>query len=221
MEAQMIQTLLDPGLVLNGPDGMSCFPACIQMVMRSKNGIGVPSFNEMDAISRRSEGKYTWEYALLAYLARCGFQVRLFSLLDLQKLAANPRDYLVEFYGDEVGADQADNSDLAHLSEDVKAFQGEAGAEWKNAIPDDQTVRSEILAGRYVIPIINQRILQADAGYVAHSVVVYGVSNRGVTIHNPGPPATAANEIAWDLFRKAWEYPSPDTRMMISVGSPT
>jgi len=209
--------LRNPGLVLNGPDGMSCFPACVQMVMRARNGVEVPSFRAMDRISRRSEGKYTWEYALLSYLAKSGFEVSVFTRLDFTKLSKAPASYLIEFYGEEVGRDQATNSDLENLSEDIEDFLGQENARWIDAEPTQETLRSELERGCYIIPIINQRILQADAGYVSHAVVIFGVSEEGVTLHNPGPPATEASEVAWDLFNKAWEYPDKSKRMLISV----
>jgi hypothetical protein len=216
----MVEILLDdPGLVENAADGTACFHACIQMAMRLKKTADVPSFQDMDQMMRRAPGKYAWEYALLSELIRRNFAVKFIQNFDLQKFVEEPEGYLLEFYGQEAGKIQIENSDLDTVVEDAKNFLECASNHrcLEQRTPSLDDVKGLLRQGYLLIPLINQRILQADPGYAAHYIVIFGFSDRGVRIHNPGPPATRASEIDWTLFERAWSSPQESARNLIAI----
>ncbi len=212
--------LKNPGLVENGPDGASCFHACIQMAMRTKSGGHVYSFQEIDAIQKRSPGFYSWEYAMLDRLSQEGFLCEVISAFSLERFVREGAAYLIEYFGEASAKDQIEHTeDLAAVIDFARQYMMRKTAKYDERIPTLDDVRTAIDNGWYLIPTINQRILQADPDFAMHSVFAYGYSERGVRIHNPGPPATEASEIAWDLFEKTWSSPKESSRQMIKIKS--
>jgi hypothetical protein len=207
----------NPGLVPNGPDGKSCFLSCSQMLFRTLPGIRVPSFAELDELLHRKEGEFSWEYPLLNYFAGVGFEVRYFSTFNLHRFVEEGNPYMYEYFGPEAAENQIKNSDIDQARADTKAFLSDLHVEIIPAVPQLADIRSLLQGGFYLIPYVNQKILQADEGYVAHTVFIYGFSPRGVRIHNPGPPATEASEIAWPLFEKAWSSPTAGARILFAA----
>jgi hypothetical protein len=208
---------LNPGLVPNDRDGKSCFLACSQMLLRTQHGVAVPSFDQLSRIIHRKPGQYSWEYAMLTYFASVGFSVRCITTFDLKRLCDEGNSYMYEYFGAEAAEDQIRNSDMDQVRKDMREFLEAPGVDVISRIPEQSDVKSLLAEGFYLIPYVNQRILQADPGYVAHTVFVYGFSSRGVRLHNPGPPATEATEIAWDLFVKAWSSPKDESRILFAA----
>ncbi|MDP9196852.1 MAG: hypothetical protein M3O22_08865, partial [Pseudomonadota bacterium] len=176
----------NPGLVENDVDGVSCFLACSQMVFRTKTGIKVPSFQELGDIIGRKEGQYSWEYGMLAYMARNGFDVEFISTFNLERLVKEKNSYMYEYFGEEAADDQIKNSDMDQGIKGIEGFLSSKKKKIACRVPTKNDIVNLINEGFYIIPYINQRILQADPGYVAHTILVYGYSDRGVRVHNPG-----------------------------------
>lgn len=208
--------LPNPGLVENSADAEHCVHACFQMLFRTNRGATVPSFADLDLMMDKVPGKYTWEYALLGSMANSGFDVKIIWEIDVEHLAADPAAFLIKHYGPTVGQEYIDNSDLPSVQRGAVALQ-RSHATIERRSPDVADVVRLLQDGYYLTATINQRVLQADPGYVAHSIVIYGASRRGIRIHNPGPPATEASEITWDLFEKAWAYPTSAARNIMAV----
>lgn len=212
--------LTNPGLVENAPDETSCYLSCIQMVMRTKNGGRVYSFDEMDDIQKRPKGCASWEFALLQHLAREGFDCVMIAAFSLARFVKEGEAYLNEFYGKEAAAYMLDHTDdLSVVIDFARQFLEYPQAKYEERVPTLDDVRKAIDEGFYIIPMINQRILQADPGVAMHSVLIYGYSNRGVRFHNPGPPSTEASEITWEMFDKAWSSPQESSRQLILMKS--
>ena len=194
--------LPDPGLVLNSPDEEHCVHACFQMLYRAVGGISVPSFIEFDRHFEKIKGKYTYEFNLIAEMTR-DFDVKIIWALDMSLLASDPAKEILRHFGTDIGQKYIDNSDLPTLSRHAKRLAA-TSVEMQVRPATRNDIFHCIEQGYYLTATINQRVLQADPGYVAHTIFIYGVSSRGVRFHNPGPPATRASEIAWDLFERAW-----------------
>lgn len=209
--------LLDPGLVENDLDGTSCFLACIQMALRTKLGAAVPSFSDLAAIIHRAPGQYSWEYAMLTHLGQTGFAVRYITTFDPRRLYLEKDRYLNEFFGTEAAADQIAHSDMDSVYNDARIFAESSPVPREVRVPTKQDITSLINSGWYLIPYVNQRILQADLGYAAHMIFLYGYSPRGIRFHNPGPPSTSDSEVTWDLFMKAWSSPSDTARILMAI----
>ncbi len=196
-------TLPDPGLVLNSADAEHCVHACFQMLYRTRGGYAVPSFADLDDSFGKVPGKYTYEFNLLVDMADTGFEVEVVWALNMESLRDDPAAEFVRHFGEEVGGEYIANTDLTLLSSHARRMAKSQVV--RHVRPATQAdVFRYLSEGFYLMATINQRVLQADPGYVAHSIFVYGASKRGIRFHNPGPPATASSEITWDLFEQAW-----------------
>lgn len=206
----------DPGLVENSERAEHCVHACFQMVFRTLRGGSVPSFIELDQLMNKRPGKYTYEFALLAEMPSRGFETHIIWALDLSELNADPAAFLFRHYGPEVGKVTTANTDLNQLSVDAKLLAASKSVSILQRPASRADVVNLITEGFYLICTVNQRVLQADPGDVAHNILVFGFSSRGVRIHNPGPPSVSAAEIAWDLFDRAWAFPSDRARNLLA-----
>jgi hypothetical protein len=136
---------------------------------------------------------------------------------DVNRFLSSKEEYLLTYLGEEVGADQIAKSDLKVVESDLRAIVALKPNCFLVQEPTLEDIRKYIEGGWYCLCNVNQRILQADDGYVGHMLFVYGVSSRGLRIHNPGPPATRATEIPWKVFDKAWSYPTASVRNILAV----
>lgn len=216
LSSRLTVLLDDPGLVENSAVAEHCVHACFQMVFRTLRGGSVPSFQELDKLMNKRPRRYTYEFALLAEMPRLGFDTRIVWDLDLLQLCTEPAQFFVQHYGPEVGNVTIENTDLEQLKLDARRLADckDVVIQHRPATRDDLVTYLE--GGYYIMCTVNQRVLQADPGYVAHSILVFGCSPRGVTIHNPGPPSVSRAEIAWDLFDRAWAYPSGSARNVLA-----
>lgn len=206
--------LRDPELVANDADGMSCLHACVQMVMRARPDGRVFSFEEINKILRRKQGKYSWGYAIFEALGNEGFKVKSISNFSTEDFVRNGAAYLLDYYGTEAGTIQIANSDLPVVLDDAKRFLENGNVESQRRTPTLDDIRASIHDGGYVIPLVNSRLLKSETGYAGHFVLIYGYDETGVIFHDPGLPAQAARRMAWRDFDKAWSSPSESHRSM-------
>lgn len=208
--------LLDPGLVENSDTAEHCVHACFQMLLRTRRSYEVYSFSKLDEIMHKVQGKYTFEYNLVAEMPNLGFKTEIIWEFDLLKLSTEPEKFFLEIYGEEVGKITIENSDLEILKLDAKKLNESEKVQIVKRFATFEDIKTKILEGYYILCTINQRVLQADPGYVAHTILVYGFNDRGVIIHNPGPPSNASAEIPWNLFDKSWAYPDIHARNIMA-----
>ncbi len=186
------------------------------MIFRTRIGGGVPSFDELSALMHKRVGKYTYEFALVADMPNRGFETKVIFDLDLDSLASDPTAFLVRHFGREVGPQIIANTDLDQLKADSAVLAAARGItiERRPAIRED--IPHLIKEGFYLLATVNQRVLQADSGYSAHTIFIYGCSPRGVIVHNPGRPGLRGVEISWGLFDRSWAFPDEGARNILA-----
>ncbi|MGX5858285.1 hypothetical protein ACWKW6_31805 [Dyadobacter jiangsuensis] len=162
------------------------------------------------------KGKYTFEYNLVAEMPKLGFKTEIIWEFDLLRLSTDPENFFLESYGEEVGAVIIENSDLDILKGDARRLHESEDVTFIQRHATFEDIKSRISEGYYLLSTINQRVLQADPGYAAHTILIYGFNDRGVIIHNPGPPSNESAEIPWDLFDKSWAYPDEHARNILA-----
>lgn len=205
-------TLPDPGFVPNTADKMHCFQATLLMAMRARPHSSIPSIEELDNSIGTTQGKYSWPYAGLTLLNNMGFDVILWEAFDPAALVAGGEQYILDFFGEEVGTDQIANSDLPKLISDARKSLSSKSIQMRHSVPEFEDLQRLIKDGYYLNIGVNQRILQGDTGYVGHGIFAFGCSDDSVIVHNPGPPAQAYSEISQYLLDRAWSYPDRRAR---------
>lgn len=213
--------LRNPGFVPNMKDLAHCFQACLLMAMRSSFYLEIPSIITLDRHLDEVPGKYSWPFAGLRYLGERGFSTVFHGQFDISRFVLKPETYLLSFYGGDEGNDQIQNSDLPSVVKAAKDFMESDVSIIDKSEPNLMSIRSMIDDGYYVIPEVNQRVLQGDwSGYVGHFIFVYGYNENGVIAHNPGPPPMQSSEISWYMLDRAWNYSKKDSRYLCAVRPP-
>ena len=212
--------LPDPGFVPNTPDFKGCFKAVLLMAMRAAPHAAIPSMSELSDLLNDPVGKYSWPFAGLSYLDSLGFETIFWSELSISALAKDPEVELLRHYGEEVGRDQIENSDLEQLIESAKEFLGKPNSQVKTNFPKFSDVKGLLEDGFYLNFEVNQKLLQGDPGYVGHGIFVFGYTNQSVIAHNPGPPPVVNSEIPWYTLDRAWSVPNESGRILIGMKPP-
>lgn len=208
--------LYDPGCVGNASDGMSCMHACIQMVMRTRQGGRVFSFDEINTILRRKPGLYSWSYAIADAVSQQGFSVRSVSTFATQRFVMEGAAYLRERYGLEAGAVQIAHTDLPTVVDDARKFLENSSIERQERVPEMEDLCRLLDEGWYVVPLVNSKRLNDQDGYSGHFVFVYGYDASDVIFHDPGLPPLVSRRTSWDAFEQAWSSPTKSVRSLMA-----
>lgn len=199
----------------NLADGTHCYQAALKMILTHWTG-GEPSFDDLDRLSGKREGKWTWPTASLIWLMEQGFELKLIETFSFEDFAKEGKNYLVRKCGQEVADAQEQNSDLPREQELAVQFVKKGGRvdfripEWKdleNLFKDDYLM----------ICNINANCLYNHPGYSGHFVVPVTMDEESVTLHDPGLPPAPFLKVSREQFEKAWAYPTPDDKNILGI----
>ena len=199
----------------NTPDDTHCLQAALKMVLKYFEPNKDYSWEELERITAKVEGMWTWQYAMMIWLTENGFDVTQISLFDDTRFSKEGYDYMVEFSGKERADANRTRSDLAQEQRLAKKITGYASKQMREAELDD--IKRFLEKGYLVICSVNFRVLSEKDGYVGHSLVVKGFDDRGFIVHDSGLPPVKNRNIDYDKFEKAWGYPTRSQRNLIAI----
>jgi hypothetical protein len=200
------------------PDDTHCFQAALRMVATRFRPQLDCSWELLEVVTGKVEGVGTWPFAGYTWLREQGLDVTNVELMDNARFAAEGETYLAELFGPELAAAGARGADLARVQREAAVFVDRVRQETR--IPTADDLRRAIESGGLVICNVNSRALNGREGYLGHFVVVKGFDGEGLVIHDPGPPATANRKVGFELFEKAWAYPSATAKNVVAVREP-
>lgn len=199
----------------NTPDDTHCFQAALKMVLKYFQPEKDYSFEELDKVTAKVEGMWTWPYAGLIWLAENGFEVKSISLMDRMRFANEGYEYLVEFYGTEKADANRKHSDLEQEQRLARLFEEKKMSETRLCDMDD--IKRFLDEGYLVKCTVNARTFGNKGGYAGHAVIVKGYDADGFIIHDPGLPPIENRKVPYDLFEKAWAYPDERSRNITAI----
>jgi hypothetical protein len=199
----------------NTPDDTHCFQATLRMVLKYFMPEQDFSWKQLDKITAKQPGMWTWPMAGLCWLTENGFDIVNIESFDYQRFCIEKEDYLIEKFGADIASIQAKNSVLPEEVEWARKFLSLVPSE--NRLPAFEEVISLASEGYLVIVNLNARALNQKKGYVGHFVIVVSASNDSLAIHDPGLPAYKNRIIARKLFMEAWDYPDKTARNLIAI----
>ncbi len=201
----------------NTPDNFHCFQAALRMVLAYHVPTRTYDWEELDRLTAHT-ANYTWPSAGLLYCASIGLEVFVIDDTDYKRFSSEGYDYLLEQLGREVAEDQRKNSDLAQEMRYAKELISSIPIEKR--IPSRRDLHERLATGALVISNVNSRALEGQEGYAGHFVVVIGVDDDGVWLHDPGLPPLENRFVSWDRFHRAWSYPNPQARNIMALWLP-
>jgi hypothetical protein len=194
--------------VSNTSDDTHCFQAGLYMLILYFWPDEKYTFEELDKISAKVEGLWTWPTAALLWLQNKGVEILIREVFDNKRFVDEGGDYLIEFYGSEVAHEQIKHSDIIQERRLMK--QAIQKLKIQKKIPSIKDI-AELLQKKYLICCnVNSKALSGKSGYVGHFVVVYGIDadKELLYMHDPGLPPRPNREVNFKDFERAWAYPN-------------
>jgi len=206
--------MLDIPFYANTPDDTHCFQAALKMVLKYFLPQQEFNFEQLDKMTAKVEGKWTWQMAGLLWMKKNGFDVLDFENFNYTEFINRGGDFLLEEYGEDIGRIMIDNSIISQEFEYAKQLLQEISIQTgKISIQDIERV----LQKKYVpICLINAQALNGKKGYVGHFVVVKGIENNNLILQDPGLPPIENRKVSFEDFGKAWAYPTEKEKNIIA-----
>ena len=170
----------------NTSDNTHCFQAGIKMVLKHFEPEQDYSLEELDRLSAKKEGLWTWPTAMTLSLYNMGYEVIAWEDFDYPSFIDNPEQYLFKKCGKEVAKEQISHSDLVQEKWFMQEFM-KVGT-WKRVIPTQQNIKKFLREGFLVCCNVNAKTLNHKKGYEGHFVIVIGWDDDGIILHDPGLP---------------------------------
>ncbi|MBI4212297.1 MAG: hypothetical protein HY540_06635 [Deltaproteobacteria bacterium] len=199
----------------NTGDGTHCWQAALKMVLAVFEPDREYSYDELDRISEKSPGKWTWPTAAMLWFLKRGYELQLIEDFDYGAFAEQGEDYLLERCGKEVGQAQIANTDLAKELGFAREFSTIAPLDVR--IPGFEDLKAMLEQGYGLICNINGAMLSGQKGYAGHFVVITGMTQHDITLHDPGLPPQPHLQVPRHVFDRAWSYPTPRDRNLLAI----
>lgn len=194
----------------NLPDNTHCYQAGLKMVLKYFEPENEYSWEELEKLTGKVEGLWTWPQQTSIWLSRKGYEIIDIDEYDTKLFVEEGGQYLIERYGKEVGEAQIKHSDIKHEQEVQKEYLNLNLQE--NRIPDFTDIENLLNKGFLIGINVNSKILADKEGYSGHFVIVYEINKDNITFHDPGLPGKEAMTISLEKFEKAWAYPDEKSK---------
>lgn len=194
----------------NTPDNTHCNQAVIKMML----GYYFPKkhydWAQLDAMTGKREGLWTWPMKGWLTLSQRGLNVTYYGTFDYRQFIAKGGEYLLEKYGSEVGQAQIDHSDIPYEVEITKDLLTQINQ--VKLVPDLEHIEQFIVQDSLILCNVNYFPLYDRPGYAGHLVLIYGIDENFVYLHDPGLPPNPHAQIPIDRFLRAWNYSGAENK---------
>jgi hypothetical protein len=209
--------MINKGLTFypNTPDDTHCFQAALKMVLKYFYPREDYSFEDLDKITAKVEGLWTWPTAGILWLKNKGMKVKVIEIFDFKKFVKKGGQYIIDEFGATVGQEQIDHSDIAQ--EQVLAMNYIKKVSIEKRIPTISELRTLLENGYLPICNVNSEKLNRKEGYTGHFVIVKGYDEHGFVIHDPGLPPLKNRKVTNNEFDQAWAYPDEKAKNIIAI----
>jgi hypothetical protein len=194
----------------NTEDDTHCYQAAIASVLKYFQPNKSYSFKDLDKMSAKKEGLWTWQTQMIINLLKEGFDVVDIDSFDILAFVKDGGEYLRKKYGDEVAKQQIKNSDIVQeqrlYAEYLKLNKH------IQRIPKIDDIKSLLAKGYLVVCNINSRALSNKDGYVGHYVVIFQADDKDIYFHDPGLPPLSNRKETIENFTRVWAYPNVEAK---------
>jgi hypothetical protein len=189
--------------VSNTPEDKQCLQASYAMIRQHFEPELRIEWDDWADITGFVPGKGTWSMAGLMWFQDNGYEVVHIADFDYADFALRGPEYLVETLDEEVANWNIKYTDF-HI-EQGRARRFLASGIWVKRHARIQDVRSYLEEGFLIKCSVNLNKLNGKQGYLSHAVVVKGITDAEVILHDPGLPAYPNRHVSFELFQEAWK----------------
>lgn len=199
----------------NTPDDTRCVQACFKMILKYFQPEKDYSWEELDIATAKPKDFGTHYVAGSLWMKQNGYDVYILDSEDHKAFIEKKGEYLEKRYGKEFADVIVQNTNMENEVEYAKELLN-TNIHTKG-LPNFDTIK-DLLEKKYLlICIINHSMFfDNEDSYDPHVVVIKGITNDHVIMHDPGPPAAENLEMSFEKFDKAWSF--PDTNMRNVLG---
>lgn len=199
----------------NTKDNTHCYQAVLKMILKYYYPQEEYLWDKLDRITAKVKNLWTWPMSGLIWLKRKGLNIKVIEPFDYRAFINKGEQYLIEEYGDKVATEQIKHSNIQQERKIAKKFLKEIKV--KSRIPDIDDIKKLILENYLLICNINAKTLENKTGYEGHFVLVKGIDNEQVYLHDPGLPPVENRAVNLTNFMKSWAYPNKKAKNIIAV----
>ncbi|MDA1316646.1 MAG: peptidase C39 family protein [bacterium] len=201
----------------NTPDNTHCFQAVIKMIAKNYWPDTNYSWDDLDHITEKKAGLWTWPMAGYIWLANKGLKIESSSIFDFHGFYSEGYDYFLRTFGKEIADGQYEHTDMKQGQMLAEQFVTHNGIVHKAEIPSNSNIQAKLKNGYLVVCNLNQYALNQKEGYSGHFVLIYDYDDKGLTMHDPGLPSYEARHVSYDVFGKSWAYPDGKARNLTAI----
>ena len=201
----------------NTKDGLHCVQACLKSVLKFYFPNKNYSFQYLDKVTAHKKGMYTWDYAMLLFLTRKGFDIVYIVDHNLKEFSKKGERYLESIWTDEVFQDQKKYSNfkqeqrlVALLVKNRKINISERSAKFSDF--------TSLFKKDYILMVAANSLSLGDIkGYSPHMVLVTNITKNFIYFHDPGNPPFPNRKTSIKKFWQAASYPDNSSVDLIAV----
>ena len=201
----------------NSKDDFHCVQACLKSVLKIYFPEKSFSFKYLDKVTAHKRNKLTWDFAVLLFLLKMGFDIVYISNFDYKKFAKQGEKYLQFLWRDDIYQYQKKYSDLKQeqrlatkLAKNKKISFSKRPARFSDL---KRLFKNEYLA----VVAINPFVLDGENEYGSHLVLITNITKNFIYFHDPGNPPIANRKTSIKRFWKAARYPDNNSVDLIAV----
>lgn len=188
----------------NTEDDTHCFQAVLKSILKYYFPEKEYTWEELEQISNKPPGKWSWEMAGLVFLKRLGLEVKNVRVFDYPAFIERGEEYLIELWGKEAGEASIEHGDTPRAQEDAKIFIQEITPENRPANYDELIKLFQ--DGYLIVCNINSYGLDNEPGFAGHFVLITDIDENSVTMHDPGLPPHPNRKVDKATFLRAWYF---------------
>lgn len=190
----------------NTKDDTHCYQAALKMVLKYFLPDKNYSWEELEKLTAKLEGLWTWPTQGLINLRNMGFEIIDIDDFSIEEFVKDGGKYLIRRYGKEVGEAQIKHSDIEQEQRIYNEYLKLNLHQQK--LPNLDDIKNLIDKSYLVICNINSNTLNNEQGYTGHFVVIYNYDENYLYLNDPGLPPKKDRKVAYANFLNAWEYPN-------------
>lgn len=194
----------------NTSDDLHCYEASLRMILKFFQPDREYSWEEMETITGKKEGLWTWPQQGMLWFQEHGFDVVNIETFDYPRFVETGVNYLFELYGEEGAKEQLAHCDIPAEIEICKQFYKEVKTELR--LPTWNDIKHLLEKGYLLGCLINSAALNNISGYVGHFVVIKGITDSTLILHDPGLPPQENRIVTYQTFERAWANPDENTK---------
>jgi len=196
-------------------DSGNCMQTQIKMALKYYFPEKDFSFEELDRLTGRTPGKWTWTSQLLPVLLDNGLDAYYYSSSSYDGIKEGGKEYILEYYGKEDGQIMIDHTNFDSLYASIEKL--EENEKFVNEKLDFSYIEKEFKKGHVIILVIDKNVLLGNnRPYSGHGITLTKINETHVSLHDSaGTPNLTVKK---EQLIKAWDNTATDNDAIIIRG---